>query len=664
MNQPEKILISGSKRSVILIIVSVFLSMQGCKTMNSSKSPSYTRPNIIYILADDLGYGELGSYGQKIIETPHLDALAKSGMRFTQHYSGAPVCAPARCVLMTGQHSGHAYVRGNDEWGSRGKVWDYQAMYDDPFLEGQRPLPDSIVTIGEILQSASYKTAAVGKWGLGAPTTEGVPNKQGFDFFFGYNCQRQAHTFYPMHLWKNEERVHLKNKFVPLHANLAEGADPDDPASYADFQLNEYSPTLMQKEVLNFIEENKENPFFLYYPTPIPHLPLQAPQKWVEYYQKKLGQEEPFTGNSYFPNRTPRATYAAMISYMDEQVGELIAKLKEKGIYENTLIIFSSDNGPTYVGGVDDKLFNSAGPFREGYGFTKGFVYEGGIRVPMIASWPGHIQAGSTSDHISAFYDVMPTLCEVAGLKVPKHTDGISFLPALLGKPQPKHEFLYWEFPEYNGQQAVRMDKWKGIRQKMKQGQLEISLFDLETDIEERHDLADQHPEIVKRMEEIMKEEHQPATLDRFKMEVLGDVTTAYLEARERAEKMTPTPQQLSLHEGYFNLSRQTRIVSHSGAEKAIESLQTRLQKTGGYTLNPAQGRKKNILRMAMQQSWPESKYKLVSDPNQIIIQAGGEAGFTEGVSVLLKLMDDKIWQQKEMHNPVWTIAAVEIENG
>jgi arylsulfatase len=425
---------------------------------------------------------------------------------------------------MTGKHTGHAHVRGNDEWAARGDVWDYQAMFDNPFLEGQRPLPDSTITVAKLLQSAGYRTGAVGKWGLGAPTTEGVPNKQGFDFFFGYNCQRQAHTFYPMHLWKNEERVLLNNKFVPLHANLPEGADPNDPASYADFQLNDYAPTLIQEEALNFIEENKDQPFFLYYASIIPHLPLQGPQRWVEYYQEKLGPEEPFTGTAYFPNRTPRATYAAMISYLDEQIGELVAKLKEMGEYENTLIIFSSDNGPSYVAGVDVELFNSAGPFREGPELIKGSTHEGGIRVPMIAHWPGKIEAGATSGHISAFYDVLPTLCQVAGVEAPNDIDGISFLPALIGKKQPQHEYLYWEFPAYSGQQAVRMGPWKGIRKGILKGNMDIALYNLDNDLQELNNVADQHPEILEKIKTIMKEAHVPATIERFKMEALGDV--------------------------------------------------------------------------------------------------------------------------------------------
>ena len=482
------------------------------------------RPNIIYFLADDLGYGELGAFGQEIIETPHIDKLAKSGMIFSQHYSGSPVCAPSRSVLMTGQHSGHTHIRGNDEWKERGDVWNYEAVFKNPLLEGQRPLLDSIVTIAEILQSAGYKTGTVGKWGLGAPETDGIPNKQGFDFFYGYNCQRQAHTLYPMHLWKNKEKHLLENKMISPHSGLINGANPNDPSSYKDFTLNDYAPELMHREALQFIERNKKVPFFLFYASPLPHVPLQAPQRWVEYYQKIFGEEEPYTGKSYFPNLTPRATYAAMISYLDEQVGDVVAKLQDLGIYKNTLIIFSSDNGPTYTGGADTPYFDSAKPFRSDKGWAKGYLHEGGIRVPMVASWQGNILPNSISDHLSGFYDVMPTICDILDIPTPDHTDGISFLPILLNNEQKKkHEYLYWEFPGYNGQQAVRLGKWKGIRKNIFEGNLIVELYDLNNDIMEQNNIASQYPEVIKRIEKIMKLEHIPSTLEQFKFVQLGD---------------------------------------------------------------------------------------------------------------------------------------------
>ena len=506
----------------LLLLLGILIMLTGCT--ESDKKPE-KKPNFVYILADDLGYGELGIYGQQLIETPHIDALAREGMMFTQHYSGAPVCAPARCVLLTGQHTGHAYIRGNDEWSARGDVWNYQAMFDNPFLEGQRPLPDSIVTIAELLQSAGYKTGAVGKWGLGAPTTEGVPNKQGFDFFYGYNCQRQAHTYYPMHLWKNEERVLLNNKNVAPHAKLADSASLDDPESYADFTLADYAPVLMHDEALRFIAQNKDRPFFLYYASPIPHVPLQAPAHWVDYYKKKLGEEKPYTGDSgYFPNPTPRATYAAMISYLDEQVGDLVKKLKETGLYENTLIIFSSDNGSTFTGGADTPFFQSAKPFKTAYGWGKGFTHEGGIRVPMIATWKQRIKPGSLSNHVSAFYDILPTFCEILNLPAPENTDGISLLPTLLGKPQPKHEYLYWEFSAHGGQQAVRMGNWKAIRKRILKGNMEIELYDLGKDLQEQNNVAVNHPKVIAKIETIMKEARTTPPIERFKMQPLGDL--------------------------------------------------------------------------------------------------------------------------------------------
>ena len=505
-------------------LISIYLIIFSFTNLFFSCNKLEEQPNIIYILADDLGYGELGVFGQKIIETPNIDALAKNGMIFTDHYSGSPVCAPSRSVFITGQHTGHTPIRGNDVWGQRGDTWNYQAMFDNPFLEGQRPIPDSTITIAEVLKSAGYVTGMVGKWGLGAPTTEGLPNRQGFDFFYGYNCQRQAHTLYPMHLWRNEARHLLDNKNIPPHANLADGVDPNDPSSYADFELNDYAPELMHREALKFIDENKDSPFFLYYASPLPHVPLQAPKKWVNYYKRKLGEEVPYTGKSYFPNQSPRATYAAMISYLDEQVGDLVNKLVEIGQYQNTLIIFTSDNGPTYTGGADTPFFDSAKPFKTEYGWAKGFVHEGGIRVPMIASWPGKIKYGSKSNHISAFQDMMPTFCDIVGEPVPSSNDGISILPVLMGESgQRQHDYLYWEFPAYKGQQAVRMGKWKAIRREIFEGNLAIELYNLETDISEQQDLAGSYPKIVEQIAEIMKTAHTPSYLERFKFPQLGD---------------------------------------------------------------------------------------------------------------------------------------------
>ena len=502
-------------KSILLISVVTILQLQSVYS---------EKPNIVYILADDLGYNELGCYGQDTIETPNIDALAASGIRFTQHYSGSPVCAPSRCVLMTGKHTGHAYIRGNDEWGERGDTWNFAKAVEDPNLEGQRPLPVGTKTIGTLLQGVGYKTAIVGKWGLGAPLTNSIPTKMGFDFFYGYNCQRQAHTYYPKHLWKNEEKDWLDNELVVPGTKLAEGADPNDPVSYSKYRLSEYAPELMLEEALGFVRENKESPFFLYFASPIPHVPLQAPESWVEYYQEKLGPEDPYLGNKgYFPNRTPRATYAAMVSYLDEQVGDIVSELKELGLYDNTLILFSSDNGPTYNGGSDSAYFESASPFKSEYGWAKGFSTEGGIRVPMIASWEGMIKGGRTSQHVSAFWDVLPTLCELSGARVPSDVDGLSFVPNLLGEPQERHEFLYWEFPAYEGQQAVRMGDWKALRKGIFKGNIDLELYNLKTDPREQFDVSAAYPEVVAKIEAIMESEREPAVLERFKIKQLGD---------------------------------------------------------------------------------------------------------------------------------------------
>lgn len=502
----------------------------GCQP---SETPSNdNRPNIIYILADDLGYGDIGVNGQEKIETPNIDALAADGMTFTQHYSGAPVCAPARYMLMTGKHPGHAYIRGNDEWGERGDVWNYEEMVANPALEGQRPIPDSTVTVGEVLQKAGYTTGVIGKWGLGAPFTEGVPNDQGFDFFFGYNGQRQAHTYYPVYLWRNDKRVALSNEFVEPHQPLAEDADPYDPESYARFHDQpDYSPELMGEEAMKFIEANRASPFFLYFATTIPHVSLQAPQRWIDYYHEKFGDEEPYLsrgsgGNvQYTPVRYPNATYAAMVSYLDEQVGEIVSKLRELNLYENTLIIFTSDNGPVNGVGVNPEYFNSAAPFMNQRGRVKGSVHEGGIRVPMIATWKKQIQAGSSTDHLSAFWDIMPTFSEIAGVNPPEDIDGISFLPTLRGETdQNEHDFLYWEFPAYGGQQAVRLNQWKGIRKDiMSENNLEIELYNLDEDIREENNVAGRHPEVVDSIRTIMEREHTVSRINRFRMDDLGD---------------------------------------------------------------------------------------------------------------------------------------------
>ena len=457
----------------------------------STKPPATQRkPNIIYILADDLGYGELGCYGQEKIKTPNIDRLASQGMKFSQHYSGSPVCAPSRCVLLTGKHTGHAYIRGNDEMGHRGDVWH------DLSLEGQRPLVADEITFPELLQQQGYVTGAIGKWGLGAVGSEGDPNKQGFDFFYGYNCQRIAHNYYPVHLWKNDEKIPLEGNDIEVpHLKLPEDKDPSDPESYAPYSGKHYAVDLMSVETGNFIKDNKDKPFFLYLPFTIPHVSLQTSPEDLKEYEGAF-EETPYKGEKgYLPHQTPRACYAAMITRMDKEIGKVMDLIDELGLAEDTLIIFSSDNGPTYAGGVDYEFFDSNGPLRG----LKGSVYEGGIRVPMIASWKGKITPGSETDQISAFWDVMPTLADVAGYDVPENIDGISLLPTLLQKEeQQEHEYLYWE--HLGKLQAVRMGKWKGVRLNPDE---EIQLYDLEADLAEETDVAKEHPEIVAKIADI-----------------------------------------------------------------------------------------------------------------------------------------------------------------
>ncbi|WP_347925534.1 arylsulfatase [Pontimicrobium sp. SW4] len=508
-----------------LCFVAIGICLYSCKQKKTDQNATTQKPNIIYILADDLGYGELGVYGQEKIETPNIDALAKDGMIFTQHYTSAPVCAPARYMLLTGKHSGNSYIRGNDEWNERGDVWNYKAIIKDSTLEGQRPIPESTILFPKLLKEKGYATGMVGKWGLGAPHTQSIPTKMGFDYFYGYNCQRQAHTYYPVHLYENEKKVHLKNDTIAPRKKLEKGADINDPASYADYTLNEYTPDLMFENMMGFISENKKNPFFFYWATPIPHNPIQAPQKWIDYYKAKFGEEEPYLGEKgYYPHQNPRAGYAAMISYLDENVGKLIDYLKKEGLYENTLIMFTSDNGVTYTGGTDGAFFNSSGPFGEAYGKAKGFVYEGGIRVPMIATWPGYIKAGTKTNHISAHYDVMATLSELTGYEIRKGTDGISFLPELLGKQnQIKHEFLFWEYPEYGGQVAIRIGDWKVIRQNLKSKKKEptLELYNLQEDPEESNNVAEQYPEIIAKAAAIFAKEHTDAATERFRIPLI-----------------------------------------------------------------------------------------------------------------------------------------------
>ena len=445
---------------------------------------SNEKPNIIFIMADDLGYKELGCYGQQKIKTPNVDSLASEGMRFTDYYTGSAVCAPARCNLMTGKHGGHAYIRNNSEVGG----WDS--------FRGQLPLPQDTVTLASLLKKQGYATGAFGKWGLGEAGSTGDPLNLGFDRFFGYNCQRHAHNLYPNYLVSDGGKVILEGNTRGLTGE-------------------KYAPQVIADEMLKFIRENKDRRFFVYYPTVLPHLALQAPQEDIDQY-KSMWPETPYEGKSYLPHPTPRACYAAMISFLDKQVGRIMNLLKELDLDDNTVVFFTSDNGTTYLKEqVDYEFFDSVGPLRG----LKGSLYEGGIRVPMVVRWPGRIRPGSKSAHIAAHYDVLATVAEIAGTDAPEDTDGTSFVPTLLSKPrrQKRPEYMFWDFTGYGGQLAVRMGKWKGIKQNVaKNPDAPPELYDLEADIGESTNVAERHPAVTAKIERIMLEARSRPPIERF----------------------------------------------------------------------------------------------------------------------------------------------------
>lgn len=484
------------------------LTLAGAILLAAIPAFAADRPNIVFILADDLGYSELGSYGQTKIKTPRLDQLASEGMRFTRNYSGNAVCAPSRCVLMTGKHPGHATVRDN------------KSMKP----EGQFPILDAEVTIAELLGKEGYVCGAFGKWGLGNTWSTGNPTKQGFNRFFGYNCQAHAHSYYPETLWSNNETVRLQNDPpVPGHASLAEGADPADPRSYDIFKGQDYAPDRINEQALGFIRQNQDKPFFLYYPSVIPHVALHVPDEELEPYLALKWNDPPFTrdgGYGYTPHFTPRAAYAAMITRLDRYVGRVLDLLEELKLAENTIVVFTSDNGTTHLKDeVDYEFFESVKPLRG----LKGSLYEGGVRVPLIVRWPGKIEAGSASDVVTGFEDWMPTLLDLCGPETtaPDKIDGVSIAPALLGKAQPEREFLYREFTGYGGQQAVWTGKWKAIRQNMlKKGNddpLKIELYDLEADVSESEDVSAANPDVVAKVQQLLEREHTPSTDFPFK---------------------------------------------------------------------------------------------------------------------------------------------------
>jgi len=459
------------------------------------------RPNIVFIMADDLGYGELGCYGQKKIQTPNIDKLCREGMKFTRHYSGAPVCAPARCALMTGKHLGNAIIRDN--------------RAAKPL--GQHPIPASETTIAELLKQEGYATGAFGKWGLGPPESSGDPLKQGFDRFFGYNCQRNAHSLFPQEIQDDDKRLRLENDPpVPGHAKLPQGADPDDPQSYEIFRGQDFAPDRINKAALEFIRANKDAPFFLYYPTVIPHLALQVPDDEILQGYEDMAWEEKPDSARYTPCFKPNSTYAALITRLDMYVGRVIDELRRQGIEDDTMIVFTSDNGATYLGPMAE-FFDSTGGLRA----YKGSIYEGGIRVPLIVKWPGHVKAGTESDFPCGFEDWLPTLLDVAASPgiVPEDTDGVSLVPVLEGKTPPKRQYIYREFAGYGGQQAVWLGDWKGVRRNIKKGNLDIELYNLAEDPSETKNIAEQHKMMVAEIESIMEREHTPSEL--FPMKAL-----------------------------------------------------------------------------------------------------------------------------------------------
>jgi arylsulfatase A-like enzyme len=441
--------------TIIAALSGLFLSV-GLARAADAKQP----PNIIFILADDLGYGDLGCYGQKQILTPHLDKLAADGIRFTQCYAGSTVCAPSRCCLMTGRHTGHALVRGN----------------------ARVPLRPEDTTVAEVLKKAGYRTGIIGKWGLGEPESTGIPNKKGFDSWFGYLNQGHAHNYYPDYLWRNQEKVLYPGNVVQKGV-----------ASKREV----YSHDLFAQEALKFVAQEPGKPFFLYLAFTIPHANNEAGKQGMEVPDDKPYSDKPW------PQQ--QKNHAAMITRMDADIGRLLKRLQELKLDEKTIIFFSSDNGPHREGGGDPKFFNASGPLRG----IKRDLYEGGIRVPMIVRWPGQVAPGQVSEQVWAFWDFLPTAAELAQVKPPSGLDGISMVPAILGekqagRPQPSHDFLYWEFHEGGFSQAVRMGDWKLVRRPYGKDPAP-ELYNLKTDLGETKNVASEQPEIVAKIEAYLK---------------------------------------------------------------------------------------------------------------------------------------------------------------
>ena len=426
-------------------------------------SNNMIRPNIIFIIADDLGYNNVGFNGQTKIKTPNIDKLARDGIIFKNHYSGSPVCGPSRSCLLSGNHTGHTRIRENPGWGTADKKVDF---------------PNTDLQLAKTLKAADYQTAVIGKWGMSDWGKDMQANTQGFDYFFGYRGHGEAHHYYPTHLWKNEEKI-------PLIGNVTAQ------------KKGQYAHDLIAKEALDYVEKasKEKNPFFLYLAFTIPHLELTVPEDSKAQY-KNLGWEEyPMKDGHYHNDPEGNTTFAGMISRMDSDIGKLMELLKKQGIDENTLVIFTSDNGAEY----SSDFFENNRPFKG----KKRDVYDGGIHIPFVAKWTGKIKAGSTTEHISAFWDFLPTVNEIAGKKLPSDIDGLSYLPTLLGKSkdQKKHEYLYWEFNEGTPKQAIRYENWKFIKLWNKP----VELYDVSKDISEEKNVANENPKLVEKFSKILE---------------------------------------------------------------------------------------------------------------------------------------------------------------
>ena len=456
---------------ILAITIAVSFMWSG---VSAARAEEIRQPNIIFILADDLGYGDLGCFGQQNFATPHIDRLAAEGLRFTNHYAGSTVCAPSRACLLTGLHTGHTFQRFN------GPV----QFREDPFDQ----------TVAHLLNEAGYHTALIGKSGLSCNSEDGsLPNRKGFDEFFGYTSHAEAHRYYPEFLWHNGKKIKY----------------PDNRGK----EGKHYSGDLFREAALKYLEAQADGPFFLHLSLQQPHADLAVPEEWKQPFVNEF-DDTPYEGGHYRAEPHPKATFVGMVTYLDDTIGRLTAKLEELGIANNTLVIFSSDNGAMSEGGWSRKNFNSSGPLRGG----KRDLYEGGIRVPTIAWWPGTITGGRTTAHVSAFWDFLPTACELAGVVIPTDTDGQSYVPTLLDEGhQAEHEFLYWEFYEQGGKQAVRKGNWKAVRLNLSQDlNGPIELYNLESDLGETCNIADEHPEIVAALAKVMSAAHVDSDIISF----------------------------------------------------------------------------------------------------------------------------------------------------